>query len=103
MAVPQLKLGNQALALACLGNHSYQCSRLSRGMQAMRNRTIKLWSLNEYGSKIAAGTIEAAEPREVVMKWSWPRPSAGVCFATYCGSFVSPGAALESDASALAA
>ena len=36
----------------------------------MRKRTVKLWRLNEDGRKIAAGTIEAADPRELVMKWS---------------------------------
>ena len=28
----------------------------------MRKRTVKLWRLNEDGRKIAAGTIEAADP-----------------------------------------
>ena len=36
----------------------------------MRKRTVKLWRLHEVGRKLAAGTIEAADPREVVMKWS---------------------------------
>ena len=36
----------------------------------MRKRTVKLWRLNEDGRKLFAGTIEAADPRELVMKWS---------------------------------
>ena len=36
----------------------------------MRKRTVKLWRLNEDGRKLYAGTIEAADPRELVMKWS---------------------------------
>jgi hypothetical protein len=71
----------------------------------MRKRTVKLWRLNEDGRKIAAGSIEAADPRELVMKWSLFLATAerGVYFATYRGSFVAPEAALESDADALAA
>ena len=36
----------------------------------MRKRTVKLWRLTEDGRKLAAGTIEAADPRELVLKWS---------------------------------
>ena len=41
----------------------------------MRKRTVKLWRLHEDGRKLAAGTIEATDPRELVMVSSWPRPS----------------------------
>jgi hypothetical protein len=70
---------------------------MTQGMHAMRKRTVKLWRLNEDGRKIAAGTIEAADPRELVMKWSLFLATAecGVYFATYRGSFVAPEAALE--------
>ena len=36
----------------------------------MRKRTVKLWRLNQDGRKLFAGTIEAADPRELVIKWS---------------------------------
>jgi hypothetical protein len=36
----------------------------------MRKRTIKLCRLNEHGRKRHAGTIEASDPRELVLKWS---------------------------------
>ena len=36
----------------------------------MRKRTAKLWRLHEDGRKLFAGTIEAADPRELVLKWS---------------------------------
>ena len=36
----------------------------------MRKRTVKLWRLTEDGRKLFAGTIEAADPRELVIKWS---------------------------------
>jgi hypothetical protein len=36
----------------------------------MRKRTVKLWRLHEDGRKLFAGTIEAADPRELVLKWS---------------------------------
>jgi len=36
----------------------------------MRKRTVKLWRLTEDGRKLSAGTIEAADPRELVLKWS---------------------------------
>ena len=36
----------------------------------MRERTVKLWRLTEDGRKLSAGTIEAADPRELVLKWS---------------------------------
>ena len=71
----------------------------------MRKRTIKLWRLNEDGRKLFAGTIEAADPRELVIKWSVFLATAerGVYFATHRGSFVDPESALESDAGVLAA
>jgi hypothetical protein len=71
----------------------------------MRKRTVKLWRLQEDGRKLFAGTIEAADPRELVMRWSLFLATAerGVYFATYRGSFVGPEPALESDAGALAA
>ena len=34
----------------------------------MRKRTIKLWRLHEDGRKLLAGTIEAADLRELVIK-----------------------------------
>ena len=71
----------------------------------MRKRTVKLWRLNEDGRKIFAGSIEAADPRELVAKWSifLATSERGVYFATYRGSFMGPEPALESDAGALAA
>ena len=71
----------------------------------MRERTVKLWRLQKDGRKLYAGTIEAANPRELVIKWSAFLATAerGVYFATYRGSFVGPETALESDAGALAA
>ena len=36
----------------------------------MRKRTVKLWRLHDDGRKLYAGTIEAADPRELVIKWS---------------------------------
>ena len=36
----------------------------------MRKRTVKLWRLHDDGRKVFAGTIEAADPRELVIKWS---------------------------------
>ena len=58
----------------------------------MRKRTVKLWRLHEDGRKLFAGTIEAADPRELVIKWSAFLATAerGVYFATYRGSFVGP-------------
>jgi hypothetical protein len=71
----------------------------------MRKRTVELWRLNEDGRKLAAGTIEAVDPRELVMKWSLflATTERWVYVATYRGSFVRPKAAIESDAGALAA
>ena len=71
----------------------------------MRERTVKLWRLHKDGRKLYAGTIEAANPRELVIKWSAFLATAerGLYFATYRGSFVGPETALESDAGALAA
>ena len=71
----------------------------------MRKRTVKLWRLTEDGRKLCAGTIEAADPRELVLKWSAFLTTAerGVYFATYRGSFVGPEPALETDTSAMAA
>jgi hypothetical protein len=34
----------------------------------MRKRTVKLWRLHDDGRKLYAGTIEAADPREFVIK-----------------------------------
>ena len=58
----------------------------------MRKRTVKLWRLHEDGRKLFAGTIEAADPRELVLKWSAFLATAepGTYFATYRGSFVGP-------------
>jgi chemotaxis regulatin CheY-phosphate phosphatase CheZ len=49
------------------------------------------------GRKLFAGTIEAADPRELVLKWSAFLATAerGTYFATYRGSFVGPELALE--------
>ena len=49
------------------------------------------------GRKLFAGTIEAADPRELVLKWSAFLATAerGTYFATYRGSFVGPEPALE--------
>ena len=53
----------------------------------MRKRTVKLWRLHDDGRKLYAGTIEAADPRELVIKWSAFLATAerGVYFATYRG------------------
>ena len=40
-------------------------ARLNGKERGMRKRTVKLWRLNEDGRKLAAGTIEAADPREL--------------------------------------
>ena len=71
----------------------------------MRKRTVKLWRLHDDGRKLYAGTIEAGDPRELVIKWSAFLVTAerGVYFATYRGSFIAPEAALDSDAGSLAA
>ena len=71
----------------------------------MRKRTVKLWRLHDDGRKLYAGTIEAADPRELVFKWSAFLATAerGVYFATYRGSFIAPEAALESARDDLAA
>jgi hypothetical protein len=71
----------------------------------MRNRTVKLWRLNEDGRRLHAGTIEASDPRELVLKWSLFLATAerGVYFATYRGSFVGPEPALDGDGGNLAA
>jgi len=71
----------------------------------MRKRTVKLWRLRDDGRKLYAGTIEAADPRELVIKWSAFLVTAdrGVYFATYRGSFIAPEAALESARDDLAA
>ena len=34
----------------------------------MRKRTVKLWRLHDDGRKLYAGTIEAADPRELVFE-----------------------------------
>jgi hypothetical protein len=71
----------------------------------MRKRTIKLWRLAEDGRKLFAGTIEAATPAELVIKWSafLATSERGVYFATYRGSFLGPEPARASDAGTLAA
>ena len=71
----------------------------------MRKRTVKLWRLHEDGRKLYAGTIEAADPRELVINWFAFLATAerGVYFATYRGSFIAPEAALESARDDLAA
>ena len=58
----------------------------------MRKRTVKLWRLHDDGRKLYAGTIEAADPRELVIKWSAFLATAerGTYFATYRGSFIAP-------------
>jgi hypothetical protein len=43
----------------------------------MRKRTVKLWRLTDDGRKLFAGTIEAADPRELVLKWSAFLATAG--------------------------
>jgi hypothetical protein len=65
----------------------------------MRKRTVKLWRLTDDGRKLFAGAIEAADPRELVLKWSAFLATAerGTYFATYRGSFVGPEPALDSD------
>ena len=57
----------------------------------MRKRTVKLWRLHDDGRKLYAGTIEAADPRELDFKWSAFLATAerGVYFATY-RSFIAP-------------
>ena len=67
-------------------------------------RPVKLWRLTEDGRKLSAGTIEAADPRELVLKWSAFLATAerGVYFATYRGSFVGREPALDNDAGAAA-
>jgi hypothetical protein len=52
-----------------------------------------------------SGTIEAADPRELVLKWSAFLATAerGTYFATYRGSFIGPEAELDNDARPLAA
>ena len=49
--------------------------------------------------------FEAADPRELVLKWSAFLATAerGTYFATYRGSFVGPESALENEAGAIAA
>jgi len=71
----------------------------------MRQRTVKLWRLHDDGRKLYAGTIDATDPRELVIKWSAFLATAerGVYFAAYLGSFIGPETALESDDGALAA
>ena len=63
----------------------------------MRKRTVKLWRLHEDGRKLFAGTIEAADPRELVLKWS------AFLATAERGSFVGPEPALDNEAGALAA
>ena len=74
-------------------------SPICRKMKGARQR-----KLTGAGTFDLPDTIEAANPRELVMKWSLFLATAerGVYFATYRGSFIAPEAALESDAGALA-
>jgi hypothetical protein len=59
--------------------------------------------LHEDGRKLFAGSIEAADPRELVLKWSaFLATPSDTHFATCRGSFVGPEPALDND-SALAA
>ena len=60
--------------------------------------------MNEDGRKIAAGPIEAADPREIVMKWSLFLATAerGVYFGSYRGAVIGAEPALEHDGGALA-
>jgi hypothetical protein len=53
---------------------------------------VKLWRLHDDGRKLYAGTIEAADPRELVFKWSAFLATAerGVYFATYRGKSTFP-------------
>jgi len=85
--------------------HEPHYPSLSRGQGKMRKRTIKLWRLHEDGRKLFAGTIQAGDPRELVLKWSLFLATAerGVYFAAYRGSFVGPQPALENDGGTLAA
>ena len=71
----------------------------------MRKRTVKLWRLTEDGRKLSAGTIEAADPRELVLKWSAFLAAASERSTSppYRGSFAGPEPALETDTGALAA
>ena len=61
--------------------------------------------MHDDGRKVFAGTIEAADPRELVIKWSafLATVERGTYFATYRGSFLGPETALESNGGALAA
>ena len=69
----------------------------------MRKRTVKLWRLHDDGRKLYAGTIEAADPRELVFKWSAFLATAerGVYFATYRGSFIAPSHHMRAPATTL--
>jgi hypothetical protein len=55
-------------------------------------RPVRSKNSVEDGRKLFAGTIEAADPRELVLKWSAFLATAerGTYFATYRGSFVGP-------------
>ena len=74
------------------------------GWRVLASAHRELWMLSEDGPKLFAGTIEAADPRELVLKWSAFLATAerGVYFATYRGSFLGPEAALD-ETGALAA
>jgi hypothetical protein len=87
------------VSFAALMDWSANC----RAPQSPAGRT--LWRLNEDGRKLYTGTIEAADPRELVIKWSAFLATAerGTYFATYRGSFVGPEPALENEAGAIAA
>jgi hypothetical protein len=56
--------------------------------RTMRKRIIKLWSLQDDGRKLYAGTIVAGSPAELVAMWAAFLVTAdpGVYFATYRGT-----------------
>jgi hypothetical protein len=70
----------------------WPCTR-RRICAAARN----LGNVGRLGRKLFAGTIEAADPRELVLKWSAFLATAErrTYFATYRGSFVGPEPALD--------
>jgi hypothetical protein len=71
----------------------------------MRKRTVRLYRLNEDGRRLAAGTIEAATPTELVAKWTafLALAERGVYVGSYRGAYIGPEPALEHEGGALAA